>query len=270
MNTKLTYLYDMVTNEYRGTWNAPESPADPGTYMIPDHATLIAPPSTGANQAVVFTAGAWAVVPDFRGQTMHNAFTGATQVITTLGMLPTGWSTTPPPPTLDQAKAIQVGIVNLACQAAITNGFQASINGSIFTVTLSSVDQANALMVATTVQGVMAKAKPWTANAAVNTFDVCIVGGQYYICVTPGTTGATQPVMPTAFEVPVPDGTAQWKLFGMLVGLSTGNIWCDAPTAYSLFEQGANFVTDCRARYTRLKQQILAAPDVATAQAVVW
>ena len=157
-----------------------------------------------------------------------------------------------------------------ACQAAITAGFPTVINGQPYTVTLTQIDQNNALMAASTVEAVMARATGWSAAKTVNLFDFLDVNGEFYICEQAGTTGSNMPTMPTAFQTTVTDGTVQWALFGLLVGTTAGNVWCDAPTIYQLFAQGVNYVNTCRSKYQTLKAEILASQDLPSATLIKW
>lgn len=50
-----------------GEFEADKSPLEPGKFLIPRGGVLTKPPATGANQAARYVAGAWSLVPDFRG-----------------------------------------------------------------------------------------------------------------------------------------------------------------------------------------------------------
>lgn len=89
--------YDRVTGEYLKAGTARQDPLDRGRYLIPAHATDIQPPATAANEAAVFTGGAWVKTPDFRG-TSYWIADGTEQEIGELGeKVPSGATTTPPP-----------------------------------------------------------------------------------------------------------------------------------------------------------------------------
>lgn len=60
------YMFDRETGVYQGARVAPVDPLK-GTPMLPADATFLRPPNTLALEAAVWTDGAWAVVPDFRG-----------------------------------------------------------------------------------------------------------------------------------------------------------------------------------------------------------
>lgn len=100
---KPCYLYDPTTGLLLGESVAFASPAEPGSYLIPNDATFIAPPtSLAANEAAVFAAGAWSVVPDHRGEVWFDV-TGAEHVIRDLGVVPdAAWTNVAPPPTAAQ------------------------------------------------------------------------------------------------------------------------------------------------------------------------
>jgi hypothetical protein len=60
------YHYDPTTGELLARSQARLDPIEQKP-LIPAHATTQAPPAPGAQQAAVFVAGAWQVVPDYRG-----------------------------------------------------------------------------------------------------------------------------------------------------------------------------------------------------------
>lgn len=65
MNTKIVYLFDELTGEYIGEYEAHESPAEPGEFIKPDCSTDNKPPITAVNERSVFdvATGVWNVVP---------------------------------------------------------------------------------------------------------------------------------------------------------------------------------------------------------------
>lgn len=65
MNIKIVYLFDKATGQFIGTYEAYESPAEPGVFIAPDCSTEKEPPVTAANERSVFDVGAgvWNIVP---------------------------------------------------------------------------------------------------------------------------------------------------------------------------------------------------------------
>lgn len=51
--------YNPETGEYLGEGRADESPLEPGVFLIPAHATEIAPPKAQAGKVRAFEGGAW-------------------------------------------------------------------------------------------------------------------------------------------------------------------------------------------------------------------
>ena len=93
---KTAYLFDEKTGEFHSKIDVHESPEEPGEYLIPTYATNIAPPVTGVNEVAIYSAGAWTVVPYFRGQTVYEQTTGAELVIDAAGALPSGYAAIKP------------------------------------------------------------------------------------------------------------------------------------------------------------------------------
>lgn len=59
---KIVYNYHPVTLEYVGSSEATESPLEPGVYLIPAHATEIAPPAKQDGNVRVFKNDKWGYV----------------------------------------------------------------------------------------------------------------------------------------------------------------------------------------------------------------
>lgn len=60
------YNYSPLTGEYLSKEEADKSPLEVNVYLIPSHATVIAPPVTEGNQIACFADGKWVVKCDFR------------------------------------------------------------------------------------------------------------------------------------------------------------------------------------------------------------
>jgi hypothetical protein len=131
LSTKSYYLFDGLTREYTGVYGAQESPLEPGVWIAPTNSCLDAPPPAVTDQVAIRSAAndAWSVAPDYRGQTAYEQLGAATQVVTAIGSLPTGWATTPPPPTAAQALSAQVAAAFAAGQT-ITSSSTPALNGT--------------------------------------------------------------------------------------------------------------------------------------------
>ena len=92
MNTKTVYNYNPETGEYFGLETAHESPMEPGVYLLPAHATTIAPPEADAGHVAVFADGAWTLVEDHRGEVWYDTATQERHEIKTLGIVPEAWT----------------------------------------------------------------------------------------------------------------------------------------------------------------------------------
>ncbi len=95
------YNFDPETGEYRGAHQARLDPLESrrqrqDVYLLPAHATFIAPPKAKAAKAALFRNGAWQLVPDLRGVTYWDA--GGEHAIGALGeSVPAGAATDPRP-----------------------------------------------------------------------------------------------------------------------------------------------------------------------------
>jgi len=86
------YHYKGDTGEYISTSEARLDPLETkmqekDVYLIPAHATIQEPPQAGDNEAAVFAAGAWQIVPDHRRATYWKQ-DGTRYTIETLGVAP--------------------------------------------------------------------------------------------------------------------------------------------------------------------------------------
>jgi hypothetical protein len=113
------YVYKPDTGEFDHVAQAQLSPLDaPGTYLKPMYCTETAPPSNlGPNQVAVFdqTKLVWTIQPDYRGVTIYKQTDGSVTEVTAIGPVPSGYATTPPPPTPAQ----QIAALEFAVQQYI-------------------------------------------------------------------------------------------------------------------------------------------------------
>lgn len=141
--SKIIYHYHPLTGELLGSGEADVSPLDPDTFIISAHATDIEPPAVSANEAAVFTAGAWQAVADFRGQTFFDA-SGNPVKIESLGTVPVNLtSTVPENIALERVKTSKTAEINAACAAAIVGGFNSSALTAPHTYDSAMEDQLN-------------------------------------------------------------------------------------------------------------------------------
>ena len=96
MVTKTVYNYNPDTGEYLGPETAYESPLEPGVYLIPAHATTIAPPEADDGRVAVFADGAWTLVEDHRGEVWYDTATQERHEIKNLGIVPEAWTQSEP------------------------------------------------------------------------------------------------------------------------------------------------------------------------------
>lgn len=98
MTVKTVYLYDAATGEYAGTYDAQESPLEPGVFVRPEKSLDDAPPPLAANQTAVAVNGVWVVSPDFRKTPLYSTVDGSPLEITGIGPMPANATETPRPP----------------------------------------------------------------------------------------------------------------------------------------------------------------------------
>jgi len=137
------YHYHPDTGEFMGSGEADADPVVPNNYLIPAHATPVAPPALGPNEAAVYQGGAWAIAPDHRGAVYWLA-DKTRHEITALGEVPPlGALAAPPPPTLAELKADKVAALSAACKAAIVAGFPSAALGEVHTYDSDMESQIN-------------------------------------------------------------------------------------------------------------------------------
>jgi len=137
LNTQIFYLFDAVTGEFKGPCEVEESPLDPGVFNNPTYSTQIAPPAVAVNEIAVYASGTWSAQLDYRGQTIYNQSTGASEEVVAIGVIPVGYALTAPPPTLAQAQASQLAIiVDAFATASVVNVTDS--NGVIWSGGMSS------------------------------------------------------------------------------------------------------------------------------------
>ena len=113
MTSKTVYIYDASTGEFRGDYQAQESPLEPGAYIEPTDSTETQPPSAAANEVAVYAGGSWSLQPDYRGQTIYNQATGASEEVAAIGPIPSGFglsAPTLPPTAADISNAVQLAL----------------------------------------------------------------------------------------------------------------------------------------------------------------
>lgn len=94
---KQVYGYDRTTKEYTGPQSAPDSPREPGVYLIPANSTGLEPPASGEHQAACFVDGVWQLKPDYRGEKYYSTVDQSEHEIKELGVEPdASWTQTKP------------------------------------------------------------------------------------------------------------------------------------------------------------------------------
>lgn len=120
---KIVYLFESVTGELIGTYEAQESPLEEGEYIVPEHSTQIEPPTAGAGLVAVFSAGAWSLQPDHRGSVWYDQ-AGNSVEITGIGI--PDQSLSPALPT-----AIALAHAQTDCCNALAGAYNAEIQKNV-------------------------------------------------------------------------------------------------------------------------------------------
>lgn len=95
--SKQVYGYDRTTKEYTGPQTAPDSPREPGVYLIPANSTDIEPPAAGEHQAACFVDGTWELKADYRDEKYYSTVDQSEHEIKELGVEPdTAWTQVKP------------------------------------------------------------------------------------------------------------------------------------------------------------------------------
>lgn len=89
------YNYNPITGEFISSADADESPLEVGEYLLPAHATEIAPPTPRALFTAVFSSGVWSEIEDHRGERWFDS-TGKSVIIEVLGAVQSGLSVVVP------------------------------------------------------------------------------------------------------------------------------------------------------------------------------
>ncbi len=153
------YNYDPANGAFINESEAHPSPFGEGVFLIPAHATDIAPPAFGARETAVFADGAWTVKADYRGVDLFDIKTAQPASIGELGVTPADKGLTEAKPLdtpckwdakkkkwvddLDAVKAKKSADLNLACTQAITAGAVSSALGASYTYPTQTSDQQN-------------------------------------------------------------------------------------------------------------------------------
>lgn len=96
------YNYEQNTGMFLSSSEAIEDPLNPGEFIIPANATLIAPPVPGSRQTAVWVEDSWVLQPDWRNVPLYFLSTAAQTEITEVNVTPSSIEATdliPPTPT---------------------------------------------------------------------------------------------------------------------------------------------------------------------------
>jgi hypothetical protein len=166
---------------------------------------------------------------------------------------------------LQQAQTAQIALVTQSYNAA-TDYVPVTINGLAYQVDNTAGKQALNLSLAITANAMM-QSPAWTASTEYAAGAYCSVSGVILFCSTGGKSGASAPTPPTAFGIPVTDGTAAWELLGRKVYLQGGSfVYMTPQQILSAFQQGELYLHQMSNQLESLKAEINAATTVSAVQ----
>lgn len=90
------YHYHPHTKEFFGTSSADPNPLEKGEFIVPAHATEVAPPAAVEARVRCWFDGEWQQVEDHRGRTIYSAEDGTAVDIALPGPIPEGFTTVNP------------------------------------------------------------------------------------------------------------------------------------------------------------------------------
>ena len=175
----------------------------------------------------------------------------------------------PPAPTaaqiLAQAQSAQTFLVTKGYNAA-TDYVPVTINGTTYQVDNTAGKQALNLSLTITANA-MLQSPAWAASTEYAADSYCSVGGVILFCSASGKSGTSAPTPPTAFGIPVTDGTAAWELLGRKVYLQGGSfVYMTPQQIMEAFQQGELYLHQMSGKLELLKAEINAATTVTEVQ----
>lgn len=149
---KTVHLFDPITRAYLHSYDAQESPLEPGEYIVPDN-SLGSTPDFQSGTWPLEQNGVWINTPDHRG-TVWDTQTGHSVAWSELGALPAHLSAIAKPddhsvwegnqwaPNLNSLRAAKLTVLKSACASAILAGKQCNALGSNHVYPTTKDDQA--------------------------------------------------------------------------------------------------------------------------------
>lgn len=180
---------------------------------------------------------------------------------------------------LQIAQSNRIMALQTACQNAIFSGYQSRALGSPFLYPAKTTDQMNMLSSLVAALGsVLFEADDWPPDTEVVEQQLVWYQKQLYVVTQNGTTSSQMPQWPLSADVNVLDGTAKWQLWST-------PFWCadlsQSPPVWAwrdhtlrqIWQVGKDAkisILEDMGMNAFLAQQVLAAVDVATVNAVNW
>ncbi len=150
------YHYHPISGEFLYQGTAEADPLDAGSWLIPAHATMLAPPAE-TGKAAVWSEGGWTLVDDHRGETWFSGY-GRPVEIAALGV-PVGLTATEPDPSPADLHAHLAAIR----RAHETGGVTVTVGPDVIEVATDQEGRTNLLGARVAAQEVPGFATVWSA-----------------------------------------------------------------------------------------------------------
>lgn len=163
------------------------------------------------------------------------------------------------------------GRLQLEMNNALQNGVSVTLNGTAYSVAVTSPLLAANLSKVMSSFMVTSQAPKWAADVAHEPNSMVNVNGVILFTSAGGTSSATEPTPPTTFQTVVTDGTVSWSLMGLLINLTDNHIaWFTPANAIELFRQAMLVVTGYEEVLLALLNQVNNATDYTTLAALTY
>lgn len=154
---------------------------------------------------------------------------------------------------------------------SLETGVPVTVNGVSYNISVLGNDLSSNLAKVAAANMVIAQAPEWAADTVYRANSIVkVANGVLLFSSKGGTSGATEPTAPSAFQTPVTDGTVEWALMGLFCATvgGTGLTWMTPQTLLTAFQSAVNYITDVETNAFALTEQVNAATTYEAIQAI--